>query len=70
MTVEIRNGKKVEATGETVQEALWELKRNRPGDLLYPVQADLGSSVITGVHVRLGDDEMKVIEMDVVEVGA
>lgn len=66
MSVQIKNGKTVEASGDDVQEALWDLKRNRPGDLIYPAYASLGSTEIVGVHVRPADDEMKVIEMKVV----
>ena len=66
MTVEIRNGKNVEATGDTVEEALWDLKRNRKGDLIYPVHASLESTEIVGVHVRPAEDEMTVLDMKVV----
>lgn len=67
MSVEIKNGKAVEASGDTVQEALWDLKRTRPGDYIYPVHASLESTQVVGVHVRPADDQMKVIEMKVVE---
>lgn len=49
--IEIRSNKTVVASGDTVQEAIWELKRNRPGDLIYP---DSGA-VIAFVDIRPGD---------------
>lgn len=67
MPVEIRKGKTVEASGDTVEEALWELKRNHKGDHIYPVHESLGSSRVVGVHIRPAKDEMKVIELTVVE---
>jgi hypothetical protein len=66
VTVEIRRGKTVEASGDTVDEALWELKRNRPGDHIYPAYRSIDSTEITGVDVRPHDDEMKIIKMTVV----
>lgn len=69
MTVEIRKDGQVEASGDTVAEALWELKRNRPGDHIYP---DSGP-VIRFVDVRpsaKGDDgygEMAVERLLVVD---
>ena len=66
MTVKLMNRKKVEAQGDTVEEAIWELKRNRPddADFIYPVNPD---GPIVGVHVRTGEDHMDVIELTVVE---
>ena len=64
MTVWIKHGKKIEARGDTAQEALWELKRNRPDDFIYPVQPE-HSTEITGVHVRTGEDHMDVLELTV-----
>ncbi len=63
--IEIRNKKKVEASGDTVAEVIWELKRNRPDDLFYPRVKAEGSTEIVGVDVRTGEGHMTVIEMTV-----
>lgn len=54
----ILKGKQAIATGDSVQEAMWDLKRNPDyeGALIYPKTDDTGA-VTDEVHVRLVDKD-------------
>lgn len=65
MQVSLLDGKKKVAVGESLEEAIWALKRDRPDDFIYPVLKALGSSEYKAVDVRTGGDHMTVIRLTV-----
>lgn len=54
----ILKGKQAVASGDSVQEAMWDLKRNSEyeGALIYPKTNDVGA-VVDEIHVRLPDKD-------------